>query len=271
MSKNTHFDILRRGVDVWNQWRMENPLIRPVLNYADLSGLSLENIILSGTDLIGANLSHAYLYDADFQDANLIDANLSRAGLIAANFYRANLSGACLDHAYLAQSDLSQADFTNACLHAADLQFAIMSQASFNSADLSKAVFTDGTGLTLEQVICAKSIHSADFENCLTTQELYQLDTRTSPDESESDRTAAYRQANRISQPSGETWQPAFSAEHTVASYPTSGSPAQNESVDNGDIEPAASQPAKRSILSRGRQRLLSFHPWPKQTVSPRV
>ena len=56
---------------------------------ADLSRAYLYDADLSGADLSGANLSGACLYDADLSGADLSRANLSRA-----NLSRANLSGA---------------------------------------------------------------------------------------------------------------------------------------------------------------------------------
>lgn len=62
---------------------------------ADLSGAYLSEANLRGADLIGANLSGAdlrgaYLSWADLSEANLIDANLSEADLSDANLSGAN-------------------------------------------------------------------------------------------------------------------------------------------------------------------------------------
>jgi hypothetical protein len=61
-----------------------------------------------------ANLSYAYLPDADLAFANLSNANLSYANLTGANLYEtnlsyANLTGATLSFAYLAYANLTNA------------------------------------------------------------------------------------------------------------------------------------------------------------------
>ncbi len=57
MADEKHLDILKQGVGTRNQWRKENPEIRPDLSSADLfeadlSGSDLREADLSGADLI---------------------------------------------------------------------------------------------------------------------------------------------------------------------------------------------------------------------------
>ena len=156
-----HLAILRKGADVWNQWRSQNPHIKPILANVNLSGLQLENINLHQADLSGANLNRCYLYDADFQEANLHQANLSRAGLIGASFHKANLSSANLNRAYLGHSDLSHACFTQANLEDADLHLAILSGATFDRANLARAAMSDCRDLAIAQLQAAKNAHLA--------------------------------------------------------------------------------------------------------------
>ena len=52
MANDEHFAILKQGVAAWNEWRRENPDIRP-----DLSGANLRGAKLSGANLRGADLS----------------------------------------------------------------------------------------------------------------------------------------------------------------------------------------------------------------------
>jgi len=157
----THVDILFLGVPIWNQWRTSEPLTRPNLENADLSGLILENANLSGVNLRGAKLDNAYLYDADFQKANLQNASLNRAVLIGANFYKANLSNATLEHSYLAQSDLSNANLTNACLKSSNLRSALVSQTIFTNACIESADLTDCCKISELQLKASKDGHLA--------------------------------------------------------------------------------------------------------------
>jgi hypothetical protein len=41
MASRTHVARLKQGVEAWNQWRRENPKIRPNLSRADLIRASL--------------------------------------------------------------------------------------------------------------------------------------------------------------------------------------------------------------------------------------
>ncbi len=56
MANPEHLDLLKKGVEVWNQWREEHPEIEP-----DLSGANLEGARLSGAHLERARLSRACL------------------------------------------------------------------------------------------------------------------------------------------------------------------------------------------------------------------
>jgi uncharacterized protein YjbI with pentapeptide repeats len=94
MATQEHLDILKQGVEVWNQWRKEHPEIRPDLSEADWVD----------TDLSGADLSETKLRGASLRGVDLSFANLSRA-----NLSRTYLSRTNLDRANLNDVDLSQA------------------------------------------------------------------------------------------------------------------------------------------------------------------
>ena len=71
MANQEHLDILKQGVEMWNQWRKEHPNIRP----------NLSNVDLSGANLSGANLSNVDLSSANLRVTDLNGANLSGADL----------------------------------------------------------------------------------------------------------------------------------------------------------------------------------------------
>ena len=129
MANEEHLRIINQGVDSWNEWRRENPQVRPNLSGPDLSG----------ADLIGANLGGADLGGADLFLANLSCANLRRADLSGADLRRANLRGADLSEADLSGADLSLADLTGANLAKTDLGKANLRKADLRKADLSEA------------------------------------------------------------------------------------------------------------------------------------
>lgn len=124
MADNEHITLIVQGAEAWNQWRVNNPQTRPLLNGVDLSTMNLAGMDLSKADLSEANLSNT----------NLSQANLSGAVLSEANLSEANLSGALLNRAFLFETDLSGAD-----LRRADLSQAFLSKANLIAADLSRA------------------------------------------------------------------------------------------------------------------------------------
>ena len=81
MANKKHVARLKQGVEAWNQWRRENPKIRPNLSRADLRRADLRGADLFGANLSGADLSHANLSGADLDYANLRGTGLSKSGL----------------------------------------------------------------------------------------------------------------------------------------------------------------------------------------------
>ena len=69
MANEEQLEILKKGVEVWNQWRRENHDIK----------IDLRNAILTKVDLLGINLSEAILFEIDLREANLRKADLNRA------------------------------------------------------------------------------------------------------------------------------------------------------------------------------------------------
>ena len=86
MANHEHLDILRQGVEIWNQWRKENPSI----------GVDLREVNLTGVNLTEADLKWVNFQGADLRKANLCDANLSLARLTSANLVGASLNGLLL-------------------------------------------------------------------------------------------------------------------------------------------------------------------------------
>jgi len=77
MVDSQQLELLRQGAEVWNQWRKENPELKPNLRKADLSDVNR-------ADLSGADLRGAYFGDAEFSNSifgwtMLGDVDLSQA------------------------------------------------------------------------------------------------------------------------------------------------------------------------------------------------
>lgn len=140
MANGEHLALLKQGVDAWNQWKANNPDIRPNLSFATGKGIIIRDAKLSGVDLSRADLSRA---------------DLSRADLIGANLREANFNEAYLSKAELIGADLSEADLSSADLIGANLIGTNLSGAKLNGADLSKANLR-GTDLSGAKLIGAK-------------------------------------------------------------------------------------------------------------------
>ena len=158
MANQKHLTKLGEGVEAWNQWRKENPDIKPDLKSVDLEKSNLSGAEFAETDLKRANLSDANLTNANFSAANLADAYLYHANLTAANFRNTNLtdanlsdanltnanfSAANITDAYLYRANLTAANFINACLERADLSFANLKDTNFRNSNLSIANLRD--------------------------------------------------------------------------------------------------------------------------------
>ena len=127
MANPEHLYILRRGVDEWNQCRIEYDVTKPDFIDANLSYANLIGADFTSADLRGANLSYASLIGADLTSANLIDANLRSA----------SLSRADLSHADLRSTSLSYTNLSDAKLQAANLAGAEIVWSIFADNDLS--------------------------------------------------------------------------------------------------------------------------------------
>lgn len=116
MAQQEHLDLIKQGVEAWNNWRNKHPRTVP-----DLRGAHLSRVNLGGT------------YFSDNELNSDINENEARV-VISYNLNKANLSNAYLRHA-----DLSDADFDKAKLHKAKIAMADLSGADLSNADLSEA------------------------------------------------------------------------------------------------------------------------------------
>ena len=126
MAKSEHLEVLRQGVEAWNEWRLKNPKIIP-----DLGGADLNKAKLSGADLRWANLSRA-----DLGKANLRWADLTMAKLAMAKLSGADLTGSNLRWADLIEVDLTATNLTTATIFRANLSGANLSEAQFAATAL---------------------------------------------------------------------------------------------------------------------------------------
>jgi hypothetical protein len=144
MANDEHVAMLKKGVDAWKAWRVENPDIRPDFSRAKLGGTNLREANLIEADLRGADLREANLIDANLRWANLTEADLRGAILLGANLRgadlrEANLIEGNLRGANLGGADLREANLGGAHLGEADLTEAVLHHTVFGATDLTDA------------------------------------------------------------------------------------------------------------------------------------
>jgi hypothetical protein len=144
MADPIQLNVIRQGVEVWNQWRKDNRILpsleRADLHKVDLRGANLKTAFLQEADLSGSSLADANLFGATLYDAKLHDANLSRANLEASDLTAARLLGAYLRGANLRGSTLRATNFQGADLHEADLYDADLMNTVFGDTNLEGAI-----------------------------------------------------------------------------------------------------------------------------------
>jgi hypothetical protein len=148
MANEKQLEILKQGIDVWNQWREENPDIEIDLISADLASFDLRKadfraIDLRGADLEKANLRAADLSEASINRAKIIETNLREANLRGAYLIRANLRTAYLNKADFRDTNLLGANLKDSSLLSTDLSKANLSKANFSNSNLGDTVFGD--------------------------------------------------------------------------------------------------------------------------------
>ncbi len=137
MADPNQVELLKSGVENWNQFRCANLDVTPDLTGITLRGVHLDNVNLNRASLAGADLTHAFFHDADLCRADLTGAILTGAILTGANFCRAHLCGAILNGATLRRANLDCADLTDADFTGANLELAILV-----GATVAGAIFT---------------------------------------------------------------------------------------------------------------------------------
>jgi uncharacterized protein YjbI with pentapeptide repeats len=167
MANQEQLELLKKGIEVWEKWRSENPQVEIDLSDVNLDRAVLGRVFLSGTNLSGAylneaNLGGSYLYEANLNSAFLIRAFLMRAELSKADLSKAdlteahligalldeaklnvaNLHGAYLNGANLRGAYLIGASLRGACLNGANLSEADLSEASLGGANLNESNFS---------------------------------------------------------------------------------------------------------------------------------
>ena len=133
MADEYQLELIKEGVEVWNNWRKKNGEV-----LVDLIGADLRDENLSR-----ANLRDAILDTANLGGANFIGADMKGAKLRKVNLKRANLSGANLTRCLLESANLSLATMHGTKLREASLQAAILLLADLSRSNLKEADLTE--------------------------------------------------------------------------------------------------------------------------------
>lgn len=162
MANREHLEFLKKGVEIWNNWRDRKQNVIPDLKGVDLSDLNLSFINLRKTMLSNANLNKTKLIGADLEGASLINTDLVGADLSEAKINKAighaNFRNAILYKAQIHNSLLSQSDFYCSNLEKASIFNSYVSRANFSYANLRYAKLTYST-------LMESNFEKADLEN----------------------------------------------------------------------------------------------------------
>ena len=131
------------------------------LEEADLRGMNLAGLVLTGVNLSRARLSQADLSGCDLRYANLGGADLWAANVSYADLNEARLWGANLNKANLHGSNLCGTRLSGANLWGADLSKANLDGAYLWDADLTEANLFQAQYLTEQQLNLVKSLQGA--------------------------------------------------------------------------------------------------------------
>jgi BTB/POZ domain-containing protein KCTD9 len=140
-------------------------LIRTNLNYVNLKSSNLNSANISNSSLIETNLEGARLNQTNFENSNLNQALLKSAYASGANFKDSFLIKADFENAFLIK-----ADFENAFLMEANMRNCYLMGANFANASLYKADLRGAKGLSIEQLVSAKTLYLAKFDDDLMDQ-----------------------------------------------------------------------------------------------------
>lgn len=160
MSNNQYLiDILSKGSEYWNSWRLDNSkksitiddinfrgqslksldLHGADLGMMDFTGADLCDINLQGANLFQADFREAHLESVDFSSANLTNAYLNNLDLRSVTFVKTQLDGANIQSSSLQEVNLEAALLRGTNLYYANLEQAHLYQAALHTADLSSA------------------------------------------------------------------------------------------------------------------------------------
>lgn len=166
MANPEHLKILREALDkneieIWNQWRKDNPFMWPDLRQTNLNGAKLRSADLYKVDLRDASLRATDLRQANLSKADLKDVNLRDAYLVDTDFNQATCGFTQFDDV-----DLSQAKNLETVIHRFPSTLGI--DTLYRSEGNIPEVFLRGCGVPDTMIAFAKSLVAKpiDYYSC---------------------------------------------------------------------------------------------------------
>ncbi len=160
MANPEHLAILNEGVEAWNRWRRENPLVIP-----HLSGAEMRDANLTGVDFTraffgyGTPSSSGVYIEAGFEQANLRGANLSYSNLVGAG-----LAGADLREAQLFRTVFGKCDLCGVQFARAHMSGTVFAEVNLNGAEgLDEVRHTGPSTIGVDTIYISKGRISEHF------------------------------------------------------------------------------------------------------------
>jgi uncharacterized protein YjbI with pentapeptide repeats len=140
MTQNEYIEILKKGVNVWNKWRLNNIGFCPTFHQIQLENYNFASYNFEGTSFYGcklkgcnfdnANFSKA-LISSDCSNSSFRGVNMKSANIVGGNISFSNFSGSNLKNIVIEESNANNSKFVNV-----DLRRAVL-WSSFINADFT--------------------------------------------------------------------------------------------------------------------------------------
>ncbi len=137
--------IINQGVEVWNQWREENPDVEIDLSGVQFKNQDLHRVNFRGANLHGTDFSSSVLAWADLRDADLFEANFYLVDMYQTDLRGANLGESILVGTNMVQTKIDKANVSGSSIYSInvwDLEGEFEEEKNLVITDRGKPVIT---------------------------------------------------------------------------------------------------------------------------------
>ncbi len=143
MANPNHISKLKKGLNYWNPWRMDNSNITPDLSNHEFSKMYLSELIFDDS-----NISNSFFSYCDLSEASFTNCNLNGTSFIQNNMVANDMSNSNLIKAFFHGEKLMQTILYNSNLDNCDLMFCNLFEvnaeyANFNNVRIGYTNFSD--------------------------------------------------------------------------------------------------------------------------------